>query len=150
MKLTFGHIAFFISFFISTEVFSQSSNFELGKVEKFWCDNWLTEFTDSIRIITNDKKIDQSKRHCAFYKVKKTEYNFHCWTGSQGLETPTEWNKKMKIRFKGDIVFIRFGRRRLKCKISRVCKDEYLLLKLKQNKARVYTPFSSSSPDEDV
>jgi len=115
---------------ISSLTFAQKNECDLSKVNRFCCYEWLPEFKDSISIVVDELKVNQSEKYCVLTKEKRKKYGLHCWTGEVGLETPTEWKRKLKVKFKKGIIVFKFGKNREKYKIYSVSKEEFYLIKI--------------------
>ena len=111
------------------EAFAQS--FNLKNTKEFHCYEWLPEFRDSILVFTKIEIIDQEKRYCTFVKEKANKYDFFCWTGNKGLESPTKWRDELKIKFKKESMIFKFGREKVQYKT--IMQDEGVYLLVKQN-----------------
>ncbi len=124
------YFTIFLLLLLSIQLLGQKNKIGLKKIDRFYSYGWLPEFKDSISIIVDESKINQRKKYCVVTKTKKRNYNLYCWTGELALETPTEWKDKLKIRFKGNNAFLKFGKKRIIYQIHEISKEKFLLVKL--------------------
>jgi len=131
---------------VSNQILCQKVKSDLKDIERFCCYEWLPELRDSIFIVVEESKVNQSAKYCVLKKAKRRHYELHCWTGSSGLESPTIWSAKLTIRFKRNFAFLKFGKRKATYQIFKLSKEEYLLIKIKNKPSTNIPPFTSISP----
>ena len=92
---------------ISTSIQAQielQPNFE--ELDKFCCLEWIIEFRDTIELIVDEQNVPPNSRYCVISQKKNT--NFWCWTGINGLESPTTFKNKLKLKIKNDKFIFKF------------------------------------------
>jgi hypothetical protein len=129
----FKNLLIFSLLLISSQILSQTENNNLNNIERFCCYDLLPEFKDSIHIIVDEREVNQRRKYCVLTKIKRRKYDLHCWImGGRAIESPTQWGVKLRIRFRKNTVILKFGKEKVKYKISKISKGEFLLIKEKQ------------------
>ena len=92
---------------ISITVKSQSNSYiNFKDLDRFCCLEWIIEFRDTIELIIDEKNVPPGTKYCVISQKKKTE--FWCWTGIRGLENPTNFKNKLKLKIKNDKFIFKF------------------------------------------
>jgi len=117
-------------FLFSSQAQAQAGGNNLKQSERFCCYEWLPEFRDSIHVVLDEREINQRKRYSALIKLGGKNYDLLCWTGSPGLESPTKWRYKLKLKFRrNDSVLIKFGKEKYAYRFTELKEGEFLLVK---------------------
>lgn len=126
MKLTIIIVLCFLSFFGH----GQSKNESNDKPSELFMAGWLTEWSDTITLFLNENPVPNGVKYSQLIWQKKSKYDYLRWTGEIAMETPTQFDKQLRIKVKSDKIVFKFGKTRNVYLLSRE-KSKWLLIKMK-------------------